>query len=154
MLQPERGGALIAMDLNRGEGFASAQWGSVLQVEPGPQRKIIHVDMDAFYESVEQRDNPSPVGGEGSPLWPRPGASEVRLPYRTADVSPLPGRIPGKCHERTSTAMQQKWRLGNSALRRRMDWGGIASKIRFGTRNLRAATNDRCGRGTVDASAS
>jgi DNA polymerase-4 len=26
--------------------------------EPARQRKIIHIDMDAFYASVEQRDNP------------------------------------------------------------------------------------------------
>ena len=33
-------------------------------------RKIIHIDMDAFYASVEQRDNPArrdkPVAGGGS----------------------------------------------------------------------------------------
>jgi DNA polymerase IV len=42
-------------------------------IEPQTQRKIIHVDMDAFYASVEQLDNPAL---KGKPL--AVGGSEVR----------------------------------------------------------------------------
>ena len=41
--------------------------------EPIPQRKIIHIDMDAFYASVEQMDNPEL---KGKPL--AVGGSETR----------------------------------------------------------------------------
>ena len=38
-------------------------------------RKIIHIDMDAFFAAVEERDNPS-LKGEACRDWP--GPSSVR----------------------------------------------------------------------------
>ena len=43
-----------------GQELMSPDWRGDLEFERERPRKIIHIDMDAFYASVEQPDNPNP----------------------------------------------------------------------------------------------
>ena len=73
------------------------------QAEPSPpQRKIIHVDMDAFYASVVQRDNPD-LRGKPVACRDRPRRSLI-FPCRQA----LQGWIKAETGEKL--AVHPYWR--------------------------------------------